>query len=445
MGHHPKSTMQKVQEALAGLTLEKDGVDGRNVYIYGEGWNFGEVADNRIFDQATQFMLGGTGIGNFNDRLRDGIRGGNFAGWGTGRAQGFTNGRYLFPNEESTGADADASAGVVSDARGSEQDRAELLSQGDRIRVGLTGNLSRYPYENRFGEQVEGGNEWIGYTRLPQESINYIDKHDNETLWDNTQAKLPLDLPMEERVRVHLLSQAMIHFAQGIPFHQMGSDILRSKSMDRNSFDSGDWYNAVDFTLERSVWGKGLPPAWDNRESWDSQKQFLTQADVVMTPEIRRYAHDVFREHLQIRASSPLFRLRTEEQVMQRVAFHNTGPDQIPGLIVMSLSDGACMGADLDPEAEGLVVIFNASRERVDVTLPEGFSNLEGERGAEDVAATPLLVPLQLHPIQLEGTDPLVKETTVNATTGTISVPGLSSAVLHQPQTGAEQGTFGCW
>ena len=41
MGHHMLANMQNVREALDGLTLEEDGVDGSNIYVYGEGWNFG--------------------------------------------------------------------------------------------------------------------------------------------------------------------------------------------------------------------------------------------------------------------------------------------------------------------------------------------------------------------------------------------------------------------
>src|SRR5450756_2555241 len=75
MGHHSRETMLAVREALDGLTMRRDGVDGSRVYLYGEGWNFGEVADNRLFTQATQGQLGGTGIGTFSDRLRDAVRG----------------------------------------------------------------------------------------------------------------------------------------------------------------------------------------------------------------------------------------------------------------------------------------------------------------------------------------------------------------------------------
>ena len=136
MGHHPKSTVINVQNALAELTPDGNGVHGDKIYIYGEGWNFGEVADDRIFTQATQFNMGGTGIGNFNDRSRDAIRGG-FHSW-SGREQGFANGRYLYPNEDATAS--------------SDEQLQSLLDQADRIRVGMTGNLATYPYINENGE-----------------------------------------------------------------------------------------------------------------------------------------------------------------------------------------------------------------------------------------------------------------------------------------------------
>ena len=43
MGHLMVPTMQKIQSALRALTLARDGVDGKALYIYGEAWDFGEV------------------------------------------------------------------------------------------------------------------------------------------------------------------------------------------------------------------------------------------------------------------------------------------------------------------------------------------------------------------------------------------------------------------
>ena len=43
-------------------------------------------------------------------------------------------------------------------------------------------------------------------------------------------------------------------------FHA-GIDTLRSKSLDRNSFNSGDWFNPLDWTATDNGFGRGLPPA----------------------------------------------------------------------------------------------------------------------------------------------------------------------------------------
>jgi pullulanase len=405
MGHHPRYVMENLQEAIAQLTLEEHGVDGANIYIYGEGWNFGEVADNRLFEQATQFNMGGTGIGNFNDRIRDGIRGGFFS-W-SGRHQGFANGQYLFPNEE------------AGEDRGRQLE--DLLSHADRIRVGMAGNLSVYPYLNRFDEIVTGANEYIGYTLLPQESVNYVDKHDNETLWDNTQAKLPFELDMESRVRIHLLSTAFINYGQGVPFHQLGTDILRSKSMDRNSFDSGDWYNTVDFTLETGNWAAGLPPGWDNRDRWDEHRAFLSNPEITITREHMEFTNAVFREQLEIRYSSPLFRLETAEEINRRVTFHNTGTEQVPGVIAMSISDGTCAGDVLDENLDGILVLFNS-----DLLAQQIFIGIPG---------------LDLHPVHANGMDSMLYSTGIS--NGTVTIPAHSAVVLIKGQDG-EQGSFPC-
>ena len=398
MGHHSLTNMIRIQEALKTLTLDEHGVDGANVYIYGEGWNFGEVANNRIFDQATQFMTAGTGLGNFNDRLRDGIRGRNFTD--VGRAQGFVSGQLLFPNED--------------DADTEEERRARLLYQADQIRVGLAGNLRTYIYRDRTGVIGNGGRDGIGYTLHPRENVNYIDKHDNETLFDNTQTKLPLDMSTDDRVRIHTLSNAFIHFGQGVPFFQMGTDILRSKSLDRNSYISGDWFNRVDFTMETHNWATGIPPRWDNERRWDEIRHLFEHANVNVTREHMEFAHQQFLEQLQIRYSTPLLRLRTAEDVIQRVRFHNVGSQQEAGLIVMSVSDGNCTGNMLDEHYDGILVVFNADNRERSFTV-----NLPGVAG------------MQLHPVQAASVDPVVRTARVEGSTFT--VPAHTAAVFVKP------------
>lgn len=398
MGHHSLSTMEKIQTALKSLTLSEHGVDGANIYIYGEGWNFGEVANNRIFDQATQFMTAGSGLGNFNDRLRDGIRGRNFTD--VGRRQGFVSGIAIFPNEEEN--------------RSIDKQRADMLYQADQIRVGLAGNLRTYPYRDRTGVIGEGGRDGIGYTLQPRENVNYIDKHDNETLWDNTQTKLPFSMSTDDRVRIHILSNAFIAYGQGVPFYQMGTDILRSKSLDRNSYTSGDWFNRVDFSLETHNWGTGIPPAWDNRDRWDDIREIMTNPNIEVTKEHMLASHQQFLEQLQIRYSTPLLRLRTSDDIHNRVRFHNFGSTQTSGLIVMTISDGNCAGKIIDEDYDGILVIFNASNEAQQIEL--------------DILG---MNRMKLHPILQNSVDPVVRESRVEG--NLFSVPAHTAAVFVKP------------
>ncbi|KAH9326336.1 hypothetical protein KI387_006514, partial [Taxus chinensis] len=93
MGHLMKSTMVSARNALDRLSKQKNGVDGSKIYIYGEGWDFGEVAHNGRGTNASQVNLAGTGIGSFNDRIRDSVLGGS--PFGPHLQQGFVTGLFL--------------------------------------------------------------------------------------------------------------------------------------------------------------------------------------------------------------------------------------------------------------------------------------------------------------------------------------------------------------
>ncbi|MCB0034719.1 MAG: pullulanase-type alpha-1,6-glucosidase, partial [Anaerolineales bacterium] len=400
MGHHMKDDMLAVRAALDGLTFENDGVDGASIYLYGEGWNFGEVANNARGVNATQFNMAETGIGTFNDRLRDAVRGGNPFGGQT--EQGFATGLYTDPN---------------SFDQGSENIQLNrLLGFADQIRVGLAGNLSAYAFEGMDGDLVTGAevlynDSPAGYTADPQENIVYVSKHDNETLFDVIQYKAPETLSTAERARMQTLGNALVMFSQGVPFFQAGDDLLRSKSLDRNSYNSGDWFNRLDFTYQRNNWGVGLPPAADNEAMWELMGTLLANPDLAPTPDDIAFTRDTFRELLQIQASSPLFSLPTAEAIQDRLVFHNTGAEQTPGLIVMSLSD--VVGEDLDPNYDMVVVLFNASPE------PQIFANA-------DLAQ----MNFELHPVQQDSVDGRLDEAVYEQEAGTFAIPGRTAAVF---------------
>ncbi|MEQ6028378.1 DUF3372 domain-containing protein, partial [Streptomyces salinarius] len=184
MGHHPKANILAVRKALDELTLKKDGVDGKKIILYGEGWNFGEVADDARFVQATQKNMAGTGIATFSDRARDAVRGGGPFDEDPG-VQGFASGLYTDPNS--------------SKANGTEaEQKARLLHYQDLIKVGLTGNLADYAFTDTDGKEVKGSEvdyngAPAGYAAAPGDALAYADAHDNESLFDALAFKLPKD------------------------------------------------------------------------------------------------------------------------------------------------------------------------------------------------------------------------------------------------------------
>ncbi len=401
MGHHMKRNVLKLRQALDALTFAHDGVDGGKIYLYGEGWNFGEVADNARGEQATQANMAGTGIGTFSDRLRDAVRGGGpFSGI---QEQGFINGLYTDPNATDQGSP--------------EQQLATLLLRSDWIRTGIAGSVKDYVLEDRNGAEVAASaidynGQPAGYTLDPQEVITYIEAHDNETLFDAIAAKAPVDTPMDQRVRMQNLGVSLVAFSQGIPFYHAGVELLRSKSMDRNSYNSGDWFNRIDWTGKRNNWGVGLPPARDNQANWPVMQPLLANPALKPGPADIRQAYLHFLETLAIRKSTRLLRLRTGEQVRDLLRFHNTGPDQIPGLIVFSVTDP---DGEVAPQRSRVVVLINSRPEEVTFQM----ADLAGE-------------DLELHPLQRLSADPVVRQARFKRSTGTFRVPGRTAAVFLQ-------------
>ena len=124
-----------------------------------------------------------------------------------------------------------------------------------------------------------------------------------------------------------------------------------------------------------------------------------------------------FREMLSIRKSSPLFRLRTAEDVMARVRFLNTGAKQVPGLIVMEIRDELDGLKPLDPANRRVVVIFNATKETVT------FDHVDFKG-----------VNFTLHPVQVVSRDEVVKQSGYDAQKAKFSVPARTTAVFLERQ-----------
>ena len=241
--------MQDIQQALQALTLEKDGVDGSKIYLYGEGFNFGDTANNQIGPNASQINLYGFGIGTFNDRIRDGIHGGS--PFSDERVQGFATGLFTDSSDFTNGSLSNSAQ------------QAQLLQYSDWIDVGLTGNLRDYTFIDSAGATLTGAEvtyngQPTGYTKSPIEAINYASVHDNQDLFDAVQLKSNFSDSIATRARRQIMGISLVTLGQGIPFFQGGDDLLRSKDMDQNSYNSGDWFNKIDWSDQTANWGIGL-------------------------------------------------------------------------------------------------------------------------------------------------------------------------------------------
>jgi pullulanase/glycogen debranching enzyme len=394
MAHQPRSVMEALQRRVNKTT-------GRHINLIGEGWNFGEVANGARFVQASQLSLNGSSIGTFSDRERDAVRGGSAGDNGDAqiRNQGYINGLMYDRNALSAATQED------------------LLRTADMVRVGLAGSIRNFEMlthrgERKALEQIDYAGQPAGYASQPSEVVNYVENHDNQTLYDSNAFKLPVGTSSEDRSRVQMLGMAITALSQGIAYFHAGIDVLRSKSMDRNSFDSGDWFNRLDWTYQTNFFGTGLPPKGDNGESWSLMQPLLADAALRPTPVDIAFARDATRDLLAIRASTSLLRLRTAHDIQQRLTFPNTGPKQNPVVLVGHVDGRGYPGANF----MDLLYLINVDKVAHDITLPN-------EAGKAYL----------LHPVQAAkiGADARVRDgATADPTSGRFTVPARTTAVF---------------
>ncbi|NMP17818.1 pullulanase-type alpha-1,6-glucosidase [Thalassotalea sp. Y01] len=371
MSHGSKQQMLSARDAVRAIDADN--------YFYGEGWQ----KDDRGFQQAEQFAMAGTEISTFNDRIREGIRTGE-----------------IFSNK--AGEDG------------------PFIKQ-DIVKLGMAGSLADYVLKSYNGVDATGSAYSPSmYALDPADVVNYISKHDNESLWDQLQFVLPFTMSMDERVRAQNVSQSIVMLSQGVPFLQMGGDMLRSKSLDRNTYDAGDWYNRVDFSMTSNNFNMGLPLDKGGRDD-DTLVALAANPMAHVGYDEISFASNVFQEFLQIRQSSKLFRLTSAEDIVNRVGFHNIGKRQTQGLIVMSIDDGTGL-ADIDAMHDAIVVVVNTS----DMELSHTVSTASG---------------FSLHPVQQASVDATVASASFSEGEGegTFTVPALSTAVFVKAQ-GEAQG-----
>ncbi|RKD68772.1 pullulanase [Sinobaca qinghaiensis] len=153
----------------------------------------------------------------------------------------------------------------------------------------------------------------------PQQSINYVECHDNYTLWDQLVQTRP-EMETEDIKRMHRLASSIVILSQGVPFLHAGQEFYRTKHEVENSYKS---------------------PIWINQLDWEQKNRNAESINYI-------------KNLLEIRKKYAVLRLDSKEAV--RSAFE-----------VLSTENG-CTAVKWENEVEELQLFFNASP--LEQTLP---------------------------------------------------------------------------
>jgi pullulanase/glycogen debranching enzyme len=407
LGMLSKSAVLSARSAVEAVTAK----DARgHTYFYGEGWT-PNSAVSAVVATATQTSTAGTGIGTFNDRIRDAVRGGSPFDTGSAMVtnQGFINGQCYASNSQ------------VGSCSTTQQTQA--LAATDLIRVSLAGNLASFPLRSGVtGASLLSNGQPAGYTQSPQENIAYISVHDNETLFDVSQYKQPSALSSMDRARAQAVGLSLVILSQGVPFIHGGDDGLRSKSGDSNSYNSGDYFNRIDWTRQSNYWATGLPP--DNTGNNAANVSTLTPLlNNLSSPDANSMAtsHAAVLDFLNIRKSTDLFRLGQASDINNCLSFPDATAPQV-GVIVMRIQGMGCV-SNTASGYKSVLVIFNASATTQTVSVSAYANRSKGSASTN----------LSLHPVQLAGADTVLQagwnfSSTANG--GNFVVPARTTAVF---------------
>jgi pullulanase len=280
MGVHDIETMNIIAKELRKI---KPGI-----LLYGEGWTAGASPLPEEKRALKKFAYKLDNIAVFSDDIRDGIKGSVFVN----EENGFAGGR---PNMEET-----IKFGIVAACKHPQVDYSKV-------------NYSKAPYASQ-----------------PSNTITYAECHDNHVLWD----KLALSTPRSnevERKEMHKLALSIVLTSQGISFLHAGTEFLRSKKGNENSYNAGDSINAIDWEQKTK-----------NKDVFDYVKTLI-----------------------KIRKGHPAFRMKTDKEIADNLVFLANLSPGVVGYIIN--------GAAVNDSWLKILVYFNGNKEAQ--TIKPGTKN----------------------------------------------------------------------
>ena len=290
--------------------------------------------------------------------------------------------------------------------------QSALFNAQNLIRVSMAAGLQNFNLNGTLAKNISYNGNPAGYALNPQEVVNYVGSHDGQTLYDISQYKHAIAASSADRARAQVVALGTVLMSQGVPFIHAGDELLRSKGFDQNSYNSGDWFNRIDWSGATNYFSTmGLPPAGVNSANWATMTPFLQSAWVNPTATDIAATNNAVLDLLKVRKSSSMFRLPTAAQVLSCVGFPDAAAQQ-NGLIVMQIGSGGIASCG-DNAFNRVVVLVNANS----VAQSYAVASLAGHA-------------LHLHPVQAAGSDTVVKTSSFNAATGSFQVPARSVAVF---------------
>jgi pullulanase len=305
MGIHDIETMNAIREAL-------DNIDP-TILVYGEGWTAGSstLPESERALKANMHLLS-TGIAAFSDDIRDGIKGSVFEVL----EQGFVTGK--------TGLEDTIKFGVVA------------ATEHHQV------NYSKVNYSER------------PWALEPTQTITYASAHDNLSLWDKITTSNATDT-LEDRVKMNMLSSAIVLTSQGIPFFQAGEEFLRSKPLDEagtefdeNSYKSSDSVNSLKWDLIHS-----------NRE-------------------VQQY----YKGLIAFRKAHSALRMTKTTDIQDNLTFLEGLEANVVGYMINNSPNGET--------AKAICVVYNANKTATTVEIPEGDWNIyvKGAQAGTEILET---------------------------------------------------------
>lgn len=265
MGLYDKETINLAYEKLHEINP--------NVILYGEGWTGADTPlpwEERCMKLNARFT---PNVGYFSDDFRDTVKGNNFEN----KTRGYVNG-----------------------ASGNEDNVREIIS--GRIPHPQLPNMEKY-----------------SWTSSPAQTVNYVEAHDNLTLWDKLYYTNSTD-SIETRIKMDKLAAAMVFLSQGIPFMQAGQEFLRSKPFpggavfDHNSYKSPDAINSL---------------------KWNRKSEFMN-------------VFNYYKGLIALRKAHSAFRMYENEQIAENLYYLDNLPAHVVGFLLRD-----------DNELDEIIVFFN--------------------------------------------------------------------------------------